>query len=48
MSDLEASVQEFLDAVDDCYDEYERGYTDADATLRRIERHLDELRGDVE
>jgi hypothetical protein len=48
MSELEARVEEFLAAVDDCYEEYENGYTDADATLRRIEHHVDELRSDAE
>ena len=48
MSDLEASVDEFLDAVDDCFLEYENGYTDADATLRRIEHHVDQLRAETE
>ncbi|MFB6309372.1 MAG: hypothetical protein ABEH35_08590 [Haloarculaceae archaeon] len=48
MSDLESAVEEFLRAADDCYEEYERGYTDADATLRRLEPRIEELRGALE
>ena len=48
MSDLEGEVEEFLDAVDDCFAEYERGYTDADATLRRIANHVESLESAVE
>lgn len=48
MSDLEAAVREFLRDVDACYDEYEKGYADADATLRRLDAHVGELRDAVE
>lgn len=48
MSDLEERVEEFLDAVDDCFEEYENGYTDADATLRRLDHHVEELRAELE
>ena len=48
MSDLEASIAEFLDSADDCYSEYENGYVDADATLRRLEGHIDDLRDAAE
>lgn len=44
MSDLEAAVEEFLRNADDCYAEYENGYRDADATLRRLETHIEDLR----
>lgn len=44
MDDLERAVAEFLDAADDCFAEYEQGYQDADATLRRLEPHLADLR----
>jgi hypothetical protein len=44
MSDLEDAVDEFLAAADECYADYDRGYDDADAVLRRLETHLDELR----
>lgn len=48
MDDLEASVREFLRSADDCYSEYENGYVDADATLRRLEGHVDDLREAVD
>lgn len=48
MEDLESTVREFLASADDCYSEYDNGYTDADATLRRLETHLEDLRDAVE
>lgn len=47
MTDLESAVEEFLRAADDAYLEYERGYADADATLRRLEPRIEELRDAV-
>ncbi|WP_170083865.1 hypothetical protein [Haloarcula rubripromontorii] len=46
MSDHEihAAVEAFLNEADDAYGEYEQGYTDADATLRRLETAIEELR----
>ena len=46
MSDHEMhdAVEAFLNEADDAYGEYEQGYTDADATLRRLETAIDELR----
>lgn len=44
MSDIEDAVETFLSRADNCYDDYERGYDDADAALRRLETHIDELR----
>lgn len=48
MDDSEESIQEFLGNADDCYSEYENGYVDADATLRRLETHIEDLRDAVE
>ena len=48
MGDLEESVRTFLSNADDCYSEYENGYTDADATLRRLDSHIEDLRDSVE
>ncbi|ACV12959.1 conserved hypothetical protein [Halorhabdus utahensis DSM 12940] len=48
MSDIEAAVDEFLDEYDAAREDYDRGYTDADATLRLIESHVEELRDAVE
>jgi hypothetical protein len=42
------AVREFLAAADDCYAEYEQGYSDADATLRKLEQHIGELREAVD
>lgn len=46
--DLEQTVEEFLERVDAAYEEYEQGYTDADATLRVVKGHVDHLRDEVE
>ena len=42
------AVADFLDRADSCYAEYEQGYADADATLRKLERHIEELRSAAE
>ncbi|GGN17385.1 hypothetical protein [Halarchaeum nitratireducens] len=42
--DLETAVSNFLDGADSVYEDYERGYTDADAALHVLESHLDDLR----
>ena len=44
VSELDDAIEEFLRKADAAYEEYEQGYADADATLRRLERHLDDLR----
>lgn len=46
--DLEASVREVLGDVNAAFEEYERGYTDADATLRVVRSHLDRLETELE
>jgi hypothetical protein len=46
--DAEAAVTEFLAAADAAYEDYEKGYSDADATLRQLERAIDDLRTAVE
>jgi hypothetical protein len=46
--DLRAAVLAFLDEADDAYGEYDSGYVDADATLRRLETHIAELRETVD
>ncbi|WP_299237444.1 hypothetical protein [Natronomonas sp.] len=40
----DAAVERFLRKADSTYEEYEQGYADADATLRRLERHIEALR----
>lgn len=48
MDDLEEPIRKFLRKADDCYSEYDNGYTDADATLRRLDSHIEDLRDAVE
>ena len=43
-ADADDAIDRFLQKADDAYGEYEAGYADADATLRRLERHIKELR----
>ena len=44
MSEFDDAIEEFLRKADAAYEEYEQGYADADATLRRLERHVEDLR----
>ena len=44
MSELDDAVESFLEAADAAYGEYEQGYADADATLRRLEGPIEDLR----
>jgi hypothetical protein len=44
----DAEITRFLERVDSAYDEYEQGYADADATLRRVKRHVETLREAVD
>lgn len=44
----EAAVEEFLAAVETVYDEYDQGYLDADAALRRLRVEVDDLAESVE
>lgn len=48
MTDPETAIEEFLDATDAAFEEYDRGYADADATLRVVRNHVEELREHVE
>jgi len=48
MSDVESAVEKFLVQSDAAFEEYEQGYTDADATLRVLESHIEDLRETVE
>ncbi|WP_276271522.1 hypothetical protein [Haloarcula litorea] len=43
-TDLVTAVEAFLDEADAAYSEYENGYTDADAVLRRLEPEIERLR----
>jgi phage shock protein A len=46
MTDPDDAIDRFLRKADDAYGEYEQGYADADATLRRLKRHIETLRDD--
>lgn len=48
MSDYEEAIATFLDAADNAFEEYDRGYADADATLGVVQTHVEELRETVE
>lgn len=45
MTDTDEAVERFLRKADSAYEEYEQGYADADATLRRLDGHIEDLRG---
>jgi len=44
MTDPADAIEEFLDEADVVFEEYDQGYMDADAALRRLRGHIDELR----
>lgn len=46
MTELEASVEEFLENADNVLSEYEQGYVNADAALSVLEGEIEELRGE--
>lgn len=46
--DLEAAVERFVADAESAYSEYERGYADADATLRLLRSHLDDLERELD
>ncbi|WP_181686138.1 hypothetical protein [Halorhabdus salina] len=48
MSDIDTAVDAFLDQSESALDQYEQGYTDADATIRVLESHIEDLRDHVE
>jgi len=43
MSDTDDAVEEFLRDVETVFDEYDQGYMDADAALKRLRRHIEDL-----
>ncbi|MWV64166.1 hypothetical protein GRS48_04925 [Halorubrum sp. JWXQ-INN 858] len=45
---IEDAVDRFLGDTDTALGEYDRGYTDADATLSVVRSHLQELRAAVD
>jgi len=45
---MDDELRAFFERFDDAYGEYEQGYADADATLRRIKNDVETLREAVE
>jgi hypothetical protein len=45
---LDGVVADVLDDIDAAYDDYERGYADADATLAVVMNHVERLRDGAE
>ncbi|WP_336025382.1 hypothetical protein [Halobellus salinisoli] len=43
-ADIDDAVAQFLSDVDAAHDDYDRGYTDADATLAVVMNHVETLR----
>ncbi|GAA0522723.1 hypothetical protein SAMN04488066_105136 [Halorubrum aquaticum] len=43
-TDLADAVDRFLEEADATFDQYERGYADADATVSVLRSHADDLR----
>ncbi|WP_049987440.1 hypothetical protein [Halobellus rufus] len=43
-ADLDDVIEQFLRDVDAAHDDYDRGYTDADATLGVVMNHVETLR----
>jgi len=43
-ADLDDAIDQFLRDVDAAHDDYDRGYTDADATLSVVMKHVEALR----
>jgi hypothetical protein len=46
--DTDDAVEEFLDAVDTVYEEYDQGYMNADVALSQLESRIETLRDAVE
>ncbi|WP_195837631.1 MULTISPECIES: hypothetical protein [unclassified Halorhabdus] len=48
MTDVDTAVETFLEQSETALDQYEQGYSDADATIRVLESHIETLREHVE
>ncbi len=46
--DTDDAVEEFLDAADTVYEEYDQGYMNADVALSQLESRIETLRDAVE
>ena len=45
---LETAVKQFVADAESAYEEYEKGYADADAVLGLIRSHLDQLEQELD
>ncbi|MFB6141888.1 MAG: hypothetical protein ABEJ30_00935 [Halorientalis sp.] len=43
MTDADRRIEEFLDEAETVFEEYDAGYMDADAALRRLRGHVEDL-----
>lgn len=48
MTDNDSAVEQFLNDADGALEEYDQGYADADATIRLLRAHIEELRSATE
>lgn len=46
MSDADKRIETFLQEAETVLGEYDQGYMDADAALRRLRAHIDDLEAD--
>lgn len=46
MTDADERIDAFLDEAETILGEYDQGYMDADAALRRLRAHIEELDGE--
>jgi hypothetical protein len=44
MTDADDAIEAFLAETETVFEEYDQGYMDADAALRRIRGHVEDLR----
>lgn len=43
MTDADDAIDDFLDEAETIFGEYDEGYMDADAALRRLRTHIEDL-----
>lgn len=48
MTETETAVAAFLDEAETIFGEYDQGYMDADAALRRLRTEIDDLEDTIE
>lgn len=48
MTDTDSAVDQFLSDADAALEEYDQGYADADATIRLLRAHIEQLRKEAD